>query len=249
MHGHAVDGLVVGQLAVRDVAPPLVLQQVVALQGRLEHEVVLRVLGVEQVLLEGQELLAVDAEETALCLGVARFGAVLELVAEQHLFAERPPDRHFPEHFIAVAVAAELFVGVYLPFWDVEREPSEEDEIYEVVLRALLVEDLLGREVDHARLGQQLLQCLDAALLEERMLLMEDDVADVDGGWVGVAELLLQLEEARLDLLLDVFGKLALVADQLRLGRHAAAAHGIVRGLGPALVPDRRLVLLRLVTW
>lgn len=78
------------------------------------------------------------------------------------------------------------------------------------------------------------------------MLLMQDDVADVDRRRVSVTELLLQFEESRLDLVLDVFFQLALVTNQFGLGGDAL----IIIGLRATLGADRWLVLLWLeIPW
>ena len=54
LHCDTVYYVVVWYSALGDVAAPLVLNQVVALEGRLEHKVVLLVVRVQQVLLQGQ---------------------------------------------------------------------------------------------------------------------------------------------------------------------------------------------------
>lgn len=141
---------------------------------------------------------------------MARLMPCRQLMAEQHLFANRPSDRDLAQLLCSV-------LAILASLGDVQTQPTEKHEVDKVVLSALLIQDLLSRQVDYTGFGQQRLERIYAALHEQRMLLVQDDVADVDRRRVSVTELLLKFEESRLDLILDVFVQFAFVAHQFRL--------------------------------
>lgn len=106
-----------------------------------------------------------------------------------------------------------------------QEELAKEDDVNEVVLRAIAVERLVDGEVDDGGLEQQRLQRVYFNLLQQRVLLMQRDMADVDRGRADLLELLLELEETVLDLLLDVVGQLLFGADELGVLRVPPLLH------------------------
>ena len=72
------------------LAPPLIFHQEVALENRLDHEVVFLVPLLQQSLLHYRQLGFIDADEAAFCFSDGHFLADLEVAVEQDLLTERP---------------------------------------------------------------------------------------------------------------------------------------------------------------
>lgn len=71
LHRDSFDAASVRRDPVRQLLLPLLLQQIVSLEQRLEDEVVLRVTIIQQLLLDGRQLQLVDAEQATFRLSEA----------------------------------------------------------------------------------------------------------------------------------------------------------------------------------
>ena len=83
------------------------------------------------------------------------------------------------------------------------HEAAKQNEIDKVICISGLVEVLIRIEVDNRAICQQLLDHSNVELAENGVLLMKHYVRNVDAAGAFVSELLLQLEEAILDVVLN----------------------------------------------
>ena len=79
---------------------PLLFQQIVSLEQRLEHVVVLRVAAVQELLLDASQLELVDSEQTTLSLSKARLSAHRLRLIKENLLTYGPADGAPAKHVL-----------------------------------------------------------------------------------------------------------------------------------------------------
>ena len=158
---------------------PLVLDQEVAFEDRLYHEVVLLISWLKQVFLHDCQLSLVYAYKATFALSHGHLLANLKVAIEKDFFAESPADVNAPNQMLrllrhlcqllqlSIVATASLWqiIAVRLPsVRHLEEQLAEEDDIDEVVLRAVTVQRLIDREVDNWGLEKEGLKGFDLNL-------------------------------------------------------------------------------------